>query len=304
MTRLGAAARLWDRFWFAPVDARPLAAFRILLGLFLAGYFLAFAPHVDVLFSDRGVYLPVLIPDVAPPAAVAWALWTLTLAACGALALGWRTRVVTPLVLALFAWHWGLNLAVRNTAYDRLILLLLGIAALAPLDAVWALRPTGRARPALVPAWGPRLLGLQLALLYLGSGVWKLLSPGWRDADMLPLTLAGPWGTPLAFDVVGLGLPRWFWLGMALGVIGFEVAAGFTLWVPRLRLLTLAAGAAFHVGVALLLSLPQFLVCIAVYPVFLRAGELEAVRARLARLVPFAPGRAPAPTPGGEAAAR
>ena len=274
--RAGAA---WDRFWFSPVDARPLAAARILLGLFLVGYFLALAPHVEVLFSDRGVYLPVLVPDIAPPPPVAWAVFLLTLAACAAFAAGWRTRLVAPAVLVLFAYHWALNLAVRNTAYDRLILLLLGIAWLAPLDAAWAVRPTG-GRDGLIPAWGPRLLGLQLSLLYLGSGVWKLLSASWRSADMLPMTLAGPWGSPLAFDVLRLGAPRAVWLAVTLGVVAFELVAGFTLWAPRLpvRVATMAAGAAFHVGVALLLSLPQFLVCLALYPLFLRADELERLR--------------------------
>ena len=75
------AVSLWDRFWFAEVAPHGLAAFRILLGGFLFLYHLRYLPHVDLLFSSRGVSVPVVLPDIAPPPPVAWFLYVLSLEA-------------------------------------------------------------------------------------------------------------------------------------------------------------------------------------------------------------------------------
>jgi hypothetical protein len=59
--------RWWQTFWCDPVLGFSLAAFRILFDRYLLGYFLSFAPNVNLLFSNPGVYSPYLIADFALP---------------------------------------------------------------------------------------------------------------------------------------------------------------------------------------------------------------------------------------------
>jgi hypothetical protein len=269
----GAHATAWERFWFEELEPYGLAAFRIFFGMFLLAYFVSLASHVEVLFSNRGVYLPVVLPDIAPPPLVAWCLFIGTLVVIVLFIVGWRTRVLTPVLLVLFLYHFGLNLAVRNTAYDRLILIILLLSCFAQLDHAWSVGRHWREEP--VRAWAPRLIGMQLALLYLGSGLWKLISPAWQSADMLRLTLVGPWGSDAAFAFVRLGWPRWVYGVLTLSVIVFELLAPFALYSRRWQKTAIVFGSGFHVTIALLLNLPQFLVCVAVYPLFLEAADVR-----------------------------
>jgi HTTM domain len=279
--------RAWNAWWFGPVPAYPLAAFRVLLGLFLLAYLLPMLPHVPVMFAARGVYTPFLLPDVAPPPAVAWAAFTAMLVLTVLFTLGVRTGVVTPLLLAAFGYHYLLNLALKNTAYDRLIIYTLAFLCFGELDKVWSL---GRRNvPSIeaarggdrVCAWPQRMVMLQVALLYFGSGLWKLFNPYWHDAGMLYNTFQGAWATPAAYWVIRLGLPKAAFAAMAWSVIVFELAATFGLFVPRLRVVFMAVGVLFHLGNWVFLDIPEFMFVPLAYVLFLPADRVRAAGERL-----------------------
>ncbi len=270
-----AAPSAWNRFWFARIPPHGLALFRIGLAVFLLGYWLPKAPHVALMFSSEGVYLPVLIPWNAPPPAIAWILYAALLASCGLLALGWRSRIVAPAVLLLYLHHYFLDLAVRDTSFDRLIAIVLLLACFAPLDRVWAISaPRGAEDPDVV-AWPARLLGVQLALLYLGSGVWKLLSTSWHRGEMLEMTLLGPWATSTGLALAGLRLPGWFWSLSTFSVVAFELVAGLTLHLRRLAKPTMLAGIVFHLSIWIFLDIPEFMICVVLYAVLLDPDEVR-----------------------------
>ena len=67
---------------------------------------------------------------------MAWLIYGASLAAIVLFTLGYRTALLIPLVLAFYLEHWCLNLAIKNTAYDRLLILLLVITCFAKLDSV------------------------------------------------------------------------------------------------------------------------------------------------------------------------
>jgi hypothetical protein len=270
------------RSWREEIPPHGLAAFRILFGIFLAAYFLSWMPHVTLLFSREGVYLPVGVPDIAPPPGIAWLIYAASLGAIALFTAGYRTALLAPVVLAAFLYHWCLNLAVKDTAYDRLIIILLLLSSFARLDGAWALGRPSRGLP--VPAWPAVLLRLQLALLYFGAGLWKLLSPAWHRGEMMEMTLAGPWGTPAAAWLVGLGWPGALYTLLAFGVIAFELALGFALYVRPTRKLAMALGILFHASVGLLLGIPEFLVCTAVYALFLDPREVQRAGERVGRV--------------------
>ena len=269
--------RRFIEHWFGRTEPYPIAAFRILFGVYLLAYFGSFAPHVVLSFSSSGVYVPYGIADFAPTALAACILYGVTVLAIVGFILGVATRVLTPALLVLYVHHFLLNLAVKDTAYDRLNLILLFILCFADLEGAWAL---GAIRRRAVSAWATRMVALQIALLYLGSGLWKLTNPYWHEGAMLKMTLAGPWGTELAFALLGLDLTDRAYGLLVWSVIGIELALPFLLYSRRLRPAGIALGVLFHLANAFLLSLPEFLSCVTAYVVFAspdtvrRAGDV------------------------------
>ena len=47
--------RAWNRFWFSPISARPLGAFRIVLGLVLLANLAMEAFDIDYWYTDAGL---------------------------------------------------------------------------------------------------------------------------------------------------------------------------------------------------------------------------------------------------------
>jgi hypothetical protein len=278
------AAELWSRFLFRPVPAHALAAFRLTFGLYFLIYLLAFAPRLFVSFSSAGIPIPYLIPDWSLPPALCLLAYGAVVAAGVAFTLGWRTGWITPLLLLGYLYFYLLGIAVKNTAHERLNLLVLGLACLARLDAVWAVRPTGRPDAdgvCRVPVWPVRLITLQIAFLYFGAGWWKLNNPKWHSGDLLFYNFIGDWATPLAFWVART-LPNGpAWTAMSWGVIAWELALGLALFIPALRMAAVITGTLFHLSVWALLGIPEFMNCVACYPLFFPPEQVRATGRRL-----------------------
>jgi Vitamin K-dependent gamma-carboxylase len=268
------AAAAWDEFFHAPSGGQRIAAVRIALGSFLLVYFGAMAPDIALLFSDQGVYVPYLLPDFAPPPAGAFALYAAMLTATCALLLGYRTALAAPLLLALFLHHYFLQLAVKQSTFDRLIAITLGVLCLADSGRCFGL---DAARPARVAPtrWAERVVAIQCVLLYFGAGFWKLFNSGWHSGALLHANLQGMWATPLGFALVRLDLPQAFWAAASWSIIAFELLLGPLLIVRRTRRLAFALGAGFHLANCFVLMIPEFLVCLAAYPVFMREATLQ-----------------------------
>ncbi len=271
-----AVARRWNAYWFDPISPHGFALFRILFGLYLLGYFLPLAPEVELLFSSAGIYTPVVLPDIAPGPVGAQLLFGALVVAAALFTLGVRTSWTTPILLSLYVYHFCINLAIKDSSYDRLLVLILFFACFARLDEVLSLtafrrsrRAGGSMEPQLVPPWAGRLIAFQIAILYFGSGVWKLLQPTWKTGEMMRMTLIGPWGTPAAHWVARLDLAGWIYDVATWSVVVFELAAGFALYVRRLRWLAIAMGVFFHTGIWVLLGIYEFMFCAAVYVLFL-----------------------------------
>jgi len=188
---------------------------------------------------------------------------------------GWRTRIVTPIVLALFVYHWLLYLSAFNTAYDRLNLIFLVVLSFTDLDAVWSIRAVDQRGEPRVTAWAQRLLGLQLALLYFGAGLWKLTNPSWHSGNVIEFNTIGPYGTWLSFWLAGAGTPSWAYAIVAWSVIIFELLAGFALYSRRGRKYVIAIGTVFHLANWTLLFIPEFLHCALLYVLFVEPETLR-----------------------------
>jgi hypothetical protein len=284
---MSALLAAWNRFFHAPCSGVRIAAVRILLGLFLLVYFGDMAPHVPLLFSAEGVYVPYLVPDYAPSPAVAWLLFGAMLGATLALTLGYRTAISAPLLLLLFLHHYFLQLAVKQSSFDRIIAIALLVLCLADTGRVLGL---DAARAGAQPTrWGERVLQIQLVLLYVGAGVWKLFNPAWHSGTLLRSNLQGMFATPLAFELVQLDLSERTWALFSLAIIGLELATGVLMMIPRLRSCALLLGVGFHAANCVVLVIPEFLVVLAAYPVFVSEQRLQAIASAARRLMRRAP---------------
>jgi hypothetical protein len=250
---------------------------RIALCSFLLIYFGSMAEHVALLFSEQGVYVPYLVPDYAPPPAVAIALYAAMLAATCALLLGYRTALFAPALLGLFLYHYFLQLAVKQSSFDRLIAIDLFVLCWADSGRVFGLDALRLGPAAGATRWPERVLAIQCVLLYFGAGFWKLWNPGWHSGELLYANLQGMWATPLGFALARLDLPAAFWAGASLAIIGVELLLGPLLIMRRTRRLAFVLGAGFHLLNCFVLVIPEFLVCLASYPVFAREESLTRV---------------------------
>jgi hypothetical protein len=288
MSTLAAA---WQRFFHAPSSGHRMAGVRILLGLYLLVYFGTMAPHVTLMFSEQGVYVPYLLPDYAPAPAVAAMLFGALLLATLALTAGYRTALSAPLVLLLFLYHYFLQIAVKQSSFDRLIAIYLIALCFADSGRVLGLdarRPGGQPT-----RWGERIVQIQTVSLYLGAALWKVVNPAWHSGELLRSNLLGMWATPLAFELVRLDFSQRAWALFSQSIIALEAAIGVLLLVPRARSVGLVLGIAFHVGNCVVLVIPEFLVAVAAYPAFVREPMLARIAAAATSAVARITRRAP-----------
>jgi hypothetical protein len=306
MSALRSLGRALDALWFAPVDPHPVAAFRILLGLYLLVYFGQLAPHTTLLFSNQGVYVPYRVPDYAPSPPLAAALMAALWLGCLALTLGCWTRWALPLVLVLYLYHYLLGLAVKHSTFERLIAVYLLALLPGRSGEVWsvdAVCARGRAAAApLIWAFTARIVRFQTIVLYLGAGLWKLGNPEWHKPYLLKSTLHSIWATPLGFGIVRLGFDDVSWTRISQGVMAGEVLLAGLLFFRRTRPFGIVLGVAFHAFNTLVLYLPEFLVCLAPYVFFVEPATIRRIGSALQRglrTTPQAPTVSPRSRAGG-----
>ncbi len=260
-----ALARRVDRWLFAPLPARRLAALRILLGTFATGYllvrlpaFLALADRRPEDFDGVGILRPV---SAAFPDGLWYALLAVTVVSGALFTAGVAWRVSGPgFALAMLAAtsyrsSWGQLLHFEN-------LLVLHLLIIGWSSAADALTPAHRdATP--VPAderygWPLRLAALVTVATYVVAGVAKLRIGGidWVTGDALRhhlaysamrLDLLGEIPSPLARPLVAI---TWLAPPLALATIALELGAPLALLGRRLRWGWVAAIWSMHLAIA------------------------------------------------------
>ncbi len=294
--------KCWITFWFSEMSAYPMALFRLLFGCYLLVYFLGGLNHISLFYSNIGVYCPMLIPDVAPSPAAAVILYSITVVLIMALIAGYRVRIVGPLVLIFYFYHFCLNIWVRACSFDRLIVMALIILCLAPSDQVLSVTARKRetATEPTVSAWPAKLLALHICLFYLSTGLYKLLSPDWHTGEILKGVMSSLYSSDLSFAVVSLKLPSFLYDIMAASVIVFELLCpiGFlirdlsiklaffqtTIQLRRVQYYFFLGGILFHTGIWLFMQIPQFFICPVFYVLFMPASDIRHLVRRVEEL--------------------
>jgi hypothetical protein len=284
--------KAWNTFWFRPISARPLGAFRILLGLLTLAQLTIISFDVDHWMTDAGVLhgdearlvagplRPSPLQWVQDPASV-HAFVAVTAVVAGLVTIGWHTRVSSVLLYLMMLSIHHRNI-LTNCGPDSLLMILIFYLMLCPSGAAYSLdarrisrRRGTPAEPVIVP-WPQRLIQVQICMIYFVTAVLKSSGPSWLNGTALHYVFMNvevrrfdfEWicQYPLVINLLGYG-----------GLIS-EFSLAFLLWFRPTRGYAALAGVAFHAGVFFVVNVPLFgELMTACYLTFLTPTELDAL---------------------------
>jgi hypothetical protein len=248
----------WQRFWHAPIDAAPLAAFRQAFAWTMLIYFVAWARHADEWLTDAGYHPPLALDPVngpqlplLPGAALPF-VGAIFFAALLAYIFGFARKVVVWILLAAAIYTLFVD-PISSFTINRLFVIGLAVLAIAP-DPEPAPEPTSESEPrppTLQRAWPTRMLQITVVAQYFGSGLCKALNGDWWGGeDVLFAQVQGVYMTDFAAWLVRT-LPHWAWTVQQELALWFELLAPLLFAVKRLRPLAFVLGLGLHLVVAL-----------------------------------------------------
>lgn len=182
-----------------PIAAERMAALRIAVAVAaLVDIGIVTLPQFAAYFSESGLGGPDAYPSRFRSGHHYWSLLRVLPASwgSGALVSVWTLAAVAllvgfrPLVSGLVCWacaisFWNINYGLCNGGDQVRNALFLGVA-LGRSGAVWGVESVRRdERPVTVPGWPAKVLLVQLACVYVFSGVYKLLSSGWQSGYVM-----------------------------------------------------------------------------------------------------------------------
>jgi hypothetical protein len=284
--------RAWNAFWFGPISARPLGAFRILFGLIILANLGLLLFDLDYWFTDLGIMRGGEAKELAGPLRFSVLFWirdplgvriffAVTAVIACLYTVGWHTRISGVAVYVAMVSIYHRNILTDSGA-DSLVTLITFYMMLSPagaaysLDARRAAKVRGTAAEPLIIPWAQRLIQLQVALIYFMTALFKANGTSWLN------------GTALHFVINNTEVGRSYltWTSeyplllnlMTHGAIVIEFALAFLLWFRPTRRWLILAGLALHAGIALTVNIQIFGELItASYVVFLAPDELESV---------------------------
>jgi hypothetical protein len=295
----------WNRFFFGPISARPLGAFRIVFGVLLLIYLAIMSVEFDHWYTGAGLLQGTEAREAAGPLrfsplqyvtdpTVAHFVYGFTVVVAVGFTLGWHTRIMSILLYCCMLSLYHRNVS-SNGGPDAVPMILTFYMMFCPsgaaysLDALKAARKRGSAAEPLIVPWAVRLLQMQLCLIYFQATIIKLQGQLWlngttvhyilflreyRDHNMEWLAQY-----PLLINM------------MTHGAILIQFTLAFWLWFKPTRRWAILGGVMLHMGIRPILNVPGFgEVMTAAYLTFLAPDELDALlrfldpRAWLARL--------------------
>ena len=199
-----------------------------------------------------------------------------------AMMVGYRASIAVPLVFAssLLQSEWNsLPLSSAAQVHRAVVFCLMWIDT----GGIWSLdsrlrrlrsRGAPTDSPPTEPIWPLRLIRFQIALIYLSTGLWKLLNESWRDGSVLYYVV-----NDNQFHRFPPFLPRdldWLWIVGSYATLLWELTFAFLLFHPWTRLVALSFGVAAHTTMWALLEVGSFsFVMLASYLAFLDPARVR-----------------------------
>ena len=275
----------WIKFWLGPADPIRLEAFRVVTGLCLLAYLLAWWQHADEWLTTRGFhisaagYRSIVVAPPLPPSALPW-FGGLLFGGIAAFTLGWRTNLAAWVVLGGVTYVTVADVLAAYTI-NKLFIVSLAVLALVPLGSYWSLDqpPPPRARS----VWPIRVLQATLLIQYFTAGWCKIAHGDWlQNPYVLWSQVQGIYRTDFAAWMLRV-LPVGVWVWMQYAALTFELLSPFLFIVKRFRPIGFLWGGGFQLIIALTMhQLIYFsLQLVAFYVLFLDDSTLHALRCQL-----------------------
>ncbi len=284
--------RAWNAFWFAPISARPLGLFRIVVGMCMLYQLALLSVDLDYWFTDQGIlqgtdarvlagpWRPSPLQYFQDPVSVR-AFFAATTVVAVLVTIGWRTRAVSLLLFLMNLSLHHRNIP-TNCGPDNLLHLMLFYMMLAPSGAAYSLdarriakRREAPAEPLIVP-WAQRLIQLHLCLIYFDTAVLKCNGATWLGGTALHWVLQNH----------ELGQFDWSWMCQYPVLISVmthaslltEFLLAFLLWFKPTRPYLIVAGLMLHGTILFVINVPLFgELMTAAYLTFMTPAELDSV---------------------------
>ncbi len=288
---------LHPTYWFGNTDARPLGLFRIAFAALMLKEALYHIFVAGMWYSDAGM-LPVrLLPRVSPTTPTlmsgltdTWmvvaffAVWAIVALL---LLVGWQTRLMSLLNLVLLVSVVNRNQLVVTGA-DGVMQALAFWSLFVPLGRCYSLdarRRPSQPRPTTY-AFPVRMLQLQFALVYILTTIFKMQGQTWTSGSALYMAMQ--------VRMHAFPLADWLLLNastnilrlltyIALGIEGaFAVLVFAPVFQPYLRRAGLILGVLLHVGIGVVMNVPNFpFVMMSSYLMLLDSGWMDWIDQRL-----------------------
>ncbi len=285
-------------YWFGDIDARPASLFRIAFGALMLKEALYHIPMAEIFYSDSGILsrsvleatfwgghfslMNVLSQNwMAVAFFSAWALIAL------GLLVGYRTRLMTVLNFIFLLSVVNRNPVIASGA-DMAMIAFAFWSLFIPLGQCYSIDARRTPKSKTIYAFPVRMLQIQLAIIYIFTMIIKLQGHSWAAGDALYLALHVKMYTFPLGDWLLANAP----VGLLQALTGFTllVEGAFTLLVfapflqPYLRGLGLILGAVLHIGIGLMMAIPNFpLVMLSVYLVFFDSRWVDWLEKRFVR---------------------
>jgi len=259
-------------FWFGDVDARPLSLFRIAFAALMLKEAIYHIFVADIWYSDAGMLPSSLLQRVSPTTPtlmsglsetwMAIAFFILWAIVALLLLVGWQTRIMSILNLVLLVSVINRNQLVVTGA-DGVMQVLAFWSLFLPLGRYYSVdaRRSSQQRPATY-AFPVRMFQLQVALVYIFTTIFKLQGTTWQSGDALYMAMQIRMHTfPIAEWLLAnasTSVLRTLTYAALLIEGGFAILVFAPIFQPYLRRVGLIAGVMLHVGIGIVMNIPNF----------------------------------------------
>jgi hypothetical protein len=294
----------WNSFFFTRLDARPIALFRIAIGVLSTVMILCSAPNWDRFFHADGIISlhsaglnNTRVND--PIGLFYWTegwipietMWYVSLITSITFTLGYYSRVSTVFLLVLIR-----SMLIRNPylangeemviEMSLFYMIWVNMGSAYSVDS-WIANRKGKPLVKTVLAWPVRMLQINIALIYVISLPYKLAQdPGWVTGDALHWTVASDMWGPSDYPWITLAFGGLIRKIITFSTVFIEAFFPVFVWFRRTRLLAIFLISALHLGIAILIpNVTYFTLAMnCCFLVFLTGRDIELMEKKLARM--------------------
>lgn len=246
----------WSKFLLAKTSADSLAVFRILFGLLMFAYILLYllTGRLQGKYLEPKFLFPFFPAQGLPDHSALFALFILLAVAALFVGLGLFYRISALFFCLSFTYVFLLDRS-QYLNHSYLICLLSLLLTVVEADSVYSLdNLLWRKKERLIPRWNLLIMRIQLFIVYLYGGIWKL-NPDWLSGEPQRTWLLHKAAYPLIGPIIS---QEWFVWVMTFGGILVDFSLPFLLIFRPTFPFGVAVAMSFHITNSVLFKIGVF----------------------------------------------